>query len=193
MNNIHEIVIDELKGWVYLQDQDAKISSIQNVSGLVYPHKMSYLVSEILTDNGLTFDQQPFAPGRLDGVFRVLPNEEAHLLFDKLSQSLLRRKFVSDLIKEDKDVVVALWDIEDNQSAIFVGETNGMAMQDNWYELCRLSKIAPFEEGFVLQSQNFDSDKLLQKFQSSSEQHNQVIYALQKLTKYPEKSSSFKL
>ena len=149
---IHHQTPDELNYWV--GRSPAVLGN--DIGGLKTPDQVSYFVCENLTDDGVQFEQPPFQAGRVDGVLRVLPTTEGNDLFGRVSAAFSRKNFAHQMVDANNDAVVALWTLDEDTVALFVGESNGSLVQDMWYDSCRFAGIPPFEDGAVVDSSRFD-------------------------------------
>lgn len=176
--SINKISFDSGDFWV---TEDTSIVS-NNLAGFKQPDKMVALVNESSTDDGKTYFNNPFRENEVDGSVCILPKEQADILFDKMNAIFNGKKLVRDLSESFGEGVVALWNIDEENSAIFVGEnTSSNIVEDVWYETCRANKVPPYESNKSFSSARFNIEKL------NKEARESVVQNLKHLVPVPAK------
>ena len=159
---------EDEKSWV---TEDLNLVK-DNLAGFKSPDKMIAIVNEATSPNGKSFDKNPFCENDVDGSVCILDTEQAQMMFDKMSTSFKGKKMAKDLSGVGGEGVVAIWKINDEISAVFVGENSqSHIVEDVWYDMCRVNKIPPYENDKSFSSSMFSAQKAIneaREFVSSS-------------------------
>jgi hypothetical protein len=120
-----------------------------NLAGFKAPDRLAALISEDVSDDGVSFDAPVFGQEVLDGVFGLMEEEAGGQLFSFISAKLAGRKTAQKLLDDSSYGVVGLWNLGDGRVALLAGDTNSDTVQELWDEGCRLLHVPPFEGGRV--------------------------------------------
>lgn len=171
--SVEERSFNDLRYWI---GNDPSVLG-GDVCGLRTPDKVSYFVCENSTDDGVNFDYPPFESGRMNGVLRLMTNEEAEDVYSRVEATLPRRKFASDMVEGDNDAVIALWKVDDEHSLMLIAEKELSMLRDSWYDSSRFSKVSPYMEGLSVSGVNFDANNFI-NLEDTGEQLSNAITQL---------------
>ncbi len=153
----------ELPDFVVIDDNSHRLAS--NICGLANPDRLVAFLVEGLSmddpeDEGNLFALEAFRPGQAQGVFAVLPTEDAEKMFNMLSVYLKGRRAPKELAGQEAEAAVALWEASEDTSAILVVDSNDTTqqiLQTVWEEGARVLKFGAYEEGRVVAQDRFDA------------------------------------
>ena len=133
-----------------------------NVGDFKTPDRVSAIIADDVTDDGISFERPAFPGGAIDAVFATMSKAEGEKVFAYISAKLSGTKTANPMVESASRGVVALWNLENDQVAVLAGDSGGSGVvQELWDEACRLAKIPPYEAGRVYASSSFSSSRVI--------------------------------
>lgn len=147
---------DDLRYW--LVSDPASLNG--TLAGFRSPDRLAAIVSEDVSDDGVSFEAPVFGPEVLDGLFGLMEEEAGGQLFSYISAKLAGKRTAQNLLDANSYGVVGLWNLGDGRVALLAGDTNSDTVQELWDEGCRLLHVPPFEGSRVCGMARLSSDKV---------------------------------
>lgn len=135
---------NDLRFW-FVSDPNA-VGSIGNFR---FADRVAAVVSEVITDNGHSFDSPAFNSEDIDGVFAILEADEGEKVFGYIAAKLASKRMGAAIIDDNAAGVVGLWNLPDGRVAILAADRGADHVQELWDETCRLAKVPPYEASRV--------------------------------------------